>query len=37
MQQEKVDFIIIGGGALGTFHAFHALENGLSVRLFGKK
>ncbi len=36
MQQEKVDFIIIGGGALGTFHAFHALENGLSVRLFEK-
>ncbi|MEQ9439216.1 MAG: TIGR03364 family FAD-dependent oxidoreductase [Cyclobacteriaceae bacterium] len=33
---DKVDLIIIGGGALGTFHAYHALEKGLSVRLFEK-
>lgn len=33
---DKTDLIIIGGGALGTFHAFHALEQGLSVRLFEK-
>ena len=32
----KTDLIIIGGGALGTFHALHALENGLTVRLFEK-
>jgi len=32
----KTDLIIIGGGALGTFHAFHALEMGLTVRLFEK-
>lgn len=28
------DLIIIGGGVLGSFHALHALERGLSVRLF---
>lgn len=33
---EKTDLIIIGGGALGTFHAYHALEMGLGVRLFEK-
>lgn len=32
----KTDLIIIGGGALGIFHAYHALEKGLSVRLFEK-
>lgn len=32
----KTDLIVIGGGALGTFHAYHALEMGLSVRLFEK-
>jgi len=30
------DLIIIGGGVLGTFHAYHALKKGLSVRLFEK-
>lgn len=28
------DLIIVGGGALGTFHAYHALNKGLSVALF---
>lgn len=32
----KTDLIIIGGGILGTFHAFHALKNGLTVTLFEK-
>ena len=32
----KTDLIIIGGGVLGTFHAYHALQNGLTVRLFEK-
>lgn len=30
----KTDIAIVGGGILGTFHAYHALEKGLSVRLF---
>lgn len=29
----KIDLLIIGGGVLGTFHAFHALDRGLSVAL----
>lgn len=33
---EKTDLIIIGGGVLGTFHAYHALNRGLTVRLFEK-
>jgi FAD dependent oxidoreductase TIGR03364 len=32
----KKDLIIVGAGALGTFHAFHALRQGLSVTLFEK-
>ena len=28
--------IIIGGGVLGTFHAYHALEHGFAVTLFEK-
>lgn len=28
---DKYDLIIVGGGALGTFHAYHALLAGLSV------
>jgi len=32
----KYDLIVIGGGALGTFHAFHALEAGLKVALIEK-
>lgn len=30
------DLIIIGGGILGTFHAYHALNRGLKVQLFEK-
>lgn len=36
MNQTKTDLIVIGGGILGTFHAYHALEMGLTVRLFEK-
>ncbi|MCB0459303.1 MAG: TIGR03364 family FAD-dependent oxidoreductase [Flavobacteriaceae bacterium] len=32
----KTDLIIIGGGVLGTFHAYHAMQMGLSVRLIEK-
>ncbi len=28
------DFIVIGGGILGTLHAYHALQKGLQVALF---
>lgn len=30
------DLIIVGGGVLGTFHAYHALKNGLKVALIEK-
>ncbi|OWY22458.1 TIGR03364 family FAD-dependent oxidoreductase [Sphingobacteriales bacterium UPWRP_1] len=30
------DLIVVGGGVLGTFHAFHALNKGLKVALFEK-
>lgn len=33
---KKYDLLIIGGGVLGTFHAFHALEKGLSVAVLDK-
>jgi FAD dependent oxidoreductase TIGR03364 len=33
---KKYDLAIVGGGILGAFHAFHALEKGLSVALFEK-
>lgn len=36
MQRQKYDLIIVGGGALGTFHAYHALQRGLSVLLVEK-
>ena len=32
----KYDLIVIGGGALGTFHAYHALEQGYSVAVIEK-
>lgn len=32
----KYDVMIIGGGALGTFHAYHALQMGLTVLLLEK-
>jgi len=33
---EHYDIIIIGGGILGTFHAYHALEKGQKVALLEK-
>lgn len=35
-KDEKTDLIIIGGGILGTFHAYWALQRGFSVRIFEK-
>ena len=32
----QYDVIIVGGGVLGTFHAYHALNNGLKVALVEK-
>lgn len=31
MQRKKYDLIVVGGGVLGTFHAYHALTKGLNV------
>jgi FAD dependent oxidoreductase TIGR03364 len=36
MNNKTFDIIIVGGGVLGTFHAYHALQNGLSVALLEK-
>lgn len=36
MKNNEFDLIIIGGGALGTFHAYHALNKGLNVALLEK-
>lgn len=36
MNNKKYDLIVIGGGVLGTFHAFHALKKGLSVLILEK-
>ncbi|RWW91754.1 TIGR03364 family FAD-dependent oxidoreductase [Flavobacterium cerinum] len=33
---KQYDLIVIGGGALGAFHAYHALQAGLSVALIEK-
>ncbi len=30
------DLIVVGGGVLGTFHAYHAVKNGLKVALIEK-
>ncbi|GAA5040017.1 oxidase [Marivirga lumbricoides] len=30
----KYDLVIVGGGILGTFHAYHALQRGLKVAIF---
>lgn len=32
----EYDLVVVGGGVLGTFHAYHALENGLKVALIEK-
>lgn len=34
--ENSADLIIVGGGILGTFHAYHAIERGLSVLLLEK-
>ncbi len=34
--KKKYDLIIVGGGVLGTFHAFHALKRGLTVAILEK-
>lgn len=34
--QYRYDLLVIGGGVLGTFHAYHALKNGLKVGLIEK-
>jgi FAD dependent oxidoreductase TIGR03364 len=33
---KKYDLIVIGGGVLGTFHAYHALQQGFSVAIVEK-
>lgn len=33
---KKYDLLLIGGGVLGTFHAYHALEQGLRVAVLDK-
>jgi FAD dependent oxidoreductase TIGR03364 len=33
---QHYDLAIVGGGVLGTFHAYHALQKGLRVALFEK-
>ncbi len=33
---KKYDLIVVGGGVLGTFHAFHAIKKGLKVALVEK-
>lgn len=32
----EFDLLVVGGGVLGTFHAYHALQKGLKVALFEK-
>jgi FAD dependent oxidoreductase TIGR03364 len=34
--KEKYDLIIVGSGVLGTFHAYHALQQGMSVAVLEK-
>ena len=34
--KNEYDLIVVGGGVLGTFHAYHALKNGLKVALVEK-
>lgn len=32
--KDTYDLIVVGGGVLGTFHAYHAIKKGLKVALF---
>lgn len=34
--QQKYDVLIVGGGVLGTFHAYHAVKKGLQVAIVEK-
>jgi len=34
--KDKYDLIVVGGGILGTFHAYHSLKKGLKVALLEK-
>ncbi|TVZ25855.1 FAD dependent oxidoreductase TIGR03364 [Gillisia sp. Hel_I_86] len=34
--EDKYDLIVVGGGVLGTFHAYHALKKGFRVALIEK-
>ena len=34
--ENEFDLIVIGGGVLGTFHAYHALEKGFKVAILEK-
>lgn len=34
--KDKYDLIIVGSGVLGTFHAYHALQKGMSVAILEK-
>lgn len=36
MNTKKYDVIIVGGGVLGAFHAYHAVQHGLSVAILEK-
>ena len=36
MADVEYDLVVVGGGVLGTFHAYHALKKGLRVALFEK-
>lgn len=36
MKNRNYDLLVIGGGILGTFHAYHALKKGLRVALLEK-
>ena len=33
MESQEADLLVIGGGVLGAFHAFHALQRGLRVTM----
>jgi len=34
--QKKYDLLVVGGGVMGAFHAYHALQQGLKVALLEK-
>ncbi|HAF77005.1 MAG TPA: TIGR03364 family FAD-dependent oxidoreductase, partial [Maribacter sp.] len=36
MADIEYDLVVVGGGVLGTFHAYHAMKKGLKVALLEK-